>query len=498
MNEKATDKVRKQSLVRTWFQAAWFVLTNSYIRGYAKGMIFTGNTKVICFPGLNCYSCPGALASCPMGSLQAVMGDSSFRFSLYVFGMISAMGALFGRLICGWMCPFGFFQDLLHKIPIKIKKKNLPGHKYLKYLKYVILVVFPILLVSLVTDITGTSSPFFCEWICPSGMLFGGIPLVAVNASLRAAAGLHFAWKLFILIVITLVGIVYYRPFCKYLCPLGALYSLFNPISTYRLSIDTEKCVKCGSCRNACGMDISTFETPNSLECIRCGSCMKACPTGAISSTWGQAAQKIKKRCFVDDDEMPAASAASDSLTKRTTFFGILTVATGLITMYGVLFAGLILNMLGFLTIDLYYEMNSMYLVTFFLWSIAAIILVISGIYAIVHRKDPEAISSLAEKARAALYLDLAGIPFIIIGIAKDPGTLMAFLQPSIFSLSFFFGVPIALALAKILSKCARSEQGGEESKNKHRISWALLSFLYIINLTFLPIIMAALNLSQK
>lgn len=494
MNEKVSDRVKKQSLVRTWFQAAWFVLTNSYFRGYAKGMIFTGSTKAICLPGLNCYSCPGALASCPMGSLQAVMGDSSFRFSLYVFGMISAMGALFGRLICGWMCPFGFFQDLLHKVPIKIKQKNLPGHKYLKYLKYVILVVFPVLLVSLVTDITGTSAPFFCEWICPSGMLFGGIPLVAVNAGLRAAAGLHFAWKLFILIAVTLLSLVYYRPFCKYLCPLGALYSLFNPISTYRLTIDNEKCVSCGSCRKACGMDISTFETPNSLECIRCGSCMKACPTGAISSTWGKAAQKIKKRCFVDEEEMPAASAASGSLEKRTVFFGILTVATGLITMYGTLVMGLFYNMLSFLTIDLYYEMNSLYLVTFFLWSIGSIILVVSGVYAIMHRKDPEAISSLAEKTGAAFMFELAGLPLIIIGIVKDPGTLMAFLEPSLFSPSFFFGVPLAGALAKILSGCAKSEKSGEESGNKSRLLWALLSFLYIINLTFLPILLTALN----
>lgn len=289
MNKRNNEKIKKQSRIRTWFQAAWFVLTNSYLRGYTKGMIFTGNTKVVCVPGLNCYSCPGALAACPMGSLQAVMGDSTFRISLYVFGMLAALGALFGRLVCGWMCPFGLFQDLLHKIPVKIRKKNLPGHKYLKYLKYVILIVFPILLVSIVTDLTGTSSPWFCEWICPSGTLLGGIPLVIMNSGLREAAGFRFAWKMAILIVITILAIIYYRPFCKYLCPLGAIYSLFNPISSYRLVIDKDKCVSCGTCQKACGMDIRTFETPNSLECIRCGSCMSACPVGAISSKIGRA-----------------------------------------------------------------------------------------------------------------------------------------------------------------------------------------------------------------
>ena len=142
---------------------AFFVLTNGYIRGYTKGMIYAGPTKSVCLPGLNCYSCPGALGSCPMGSLQAVLGDSSYRVSLYVFGAIAAMGVVFGRLICSWMCPFGLFQDLLYKIKRNNKKKNLPGHKYLKYLRYVILIVFPILLTSLVLDVTGTSSPWFCE-----------------------------------------------------------------------------------------------------------------------------------------------------------------------------------------------------------------------------------------------------------------------------------------------------------------------------------------------
>lgn len=171
MNEKSDNTMKKQGRIRLWFQAAWFVLTNGYIRGYTKGQIFNGNTKVLCLPGLNCYSCPGALASCPMGALQAILGNASYRMSLYVFGLLGAFGVVFGRLICGWMCPFGFFQDLLYKIKIKVKKKNLPGHKYLKYLRYVILVLFPILLVSMMLDVTGTSMPWFCEWICPSGML---------------------------------------------------------------------------------------------------------------------------------------------------------------------------------------------------------------------------------------------------------------------------------------------------------------------------------------
>lgn len=498
MKGSVKDKIRKQSMIRTWFQVAWFVLTNSYLRGYAKGMIFTGNTKVVCLPGLNCYSCPGALGSCPMGSLQAVMGDSGFRISLYVFGMLAAMGALFGRLICGWMCPFGLFQDLLHKIPIKIKKKNLPGHKYLKYLKYVILIVFPILLVSIVTDLTGTSAPWFCEWICPSGMLLGGIPLVAVNSGLRAAAGIRFAWKLFILIAIAVLSLIYYRPFCKYLCPLGAVYSLFNPIASYRLVIDRDKCVSCGSCQKACGMDISTFETPNSFECIRCGTCMKACPMEAISSTWGQTAQKIKSRCFVDEDTKAieaeqAPLEAHSILTKRTTFFGVVTIITGLLALFGIGYAGLFLNIDSRLTVDVYQEMNGLYILAFLLWTIADVLLLLTGIFALRHRRDPEAISSIVEKVKIALCFELAGLLVTAVGIALDVKSIMAYFQPALYGASFFLGVPIATRLGAILRRDARSFKEGESTEKPKRASWVVLAILYILNLALAPIILGIL-----
>ena len=489
------DKIKKHSMIRTWFQVAWFVLTNSYLRGYSKGMIFTGNTKVVCLPGLNCYSCPGALGSCPMGSLQAVMGDSGFRFSLYVFGMLAAMGALFGRLICGWMCPFGLFQDLLHKIPIKIKKKNLPGHKYLKYLKYVILIVFPILLVSVVTDLTGTSSPFFCEWICPSGMLLGAIPLVAVNAGLRAAAGARFAWKLFILVAIAVVSVVYYRPFCKYLCPLGAIYSLCNPIASYRLVIDKDKCVSCGSCQKACGMDIRTFETPNSLECIRCGTCIKACPMEAISSTWGQVAQKIRSRCFVDEEAgasvpAPTLDGVSSSLTKKTMFYGIVTIITGLLVMYGNLVAGLFGNMNSRMTVDVYQEMNGLYILTFLLWTIASVLLLLTGIFAVRFRKDPEAIMSIVEKVKVALYFEIAGLLVSIVGAVMDLGTFMLYFQPALFAASFFIGVPIAVCMGKVLRSSVCRVRDGESPGRGKSAAWGILSVLYVLNLSLAPVIL--------
>ena len=287
-------KQRKTARIRPWFQAAWFALTNGYATGFLQGKIYRGNSKAICVPGLNCYSCPGALGACPIGALQSVLGSSSFRFSCYVFGFLMLFGTVLGRLICGWLCPFGWVQDLLYKIPVfrKSKKKNLPGHRWLSKLPYVFLLLFVILLPSVVTGITGIGDPWFCKYICPSGTLFAGIPLTAVNEGLQAACGVLFQWKTVLLLIIVALSLKYSRPFCKYVCPLGAIYGCFNPISLYRLKVDQDKCVHCGKCQQACSVDIPVWEKPNSVACIRCGDCKAACPTEAITSTLDELLKK--------------------------------------------------------------------------------------------------------------------------------------------------------------------------------------------------------------
>ena len=479
---------KKQSAIRTWFQVAWFALTNGYVRGYTNGKIFSGNTKVICFPGLNCYSCPGALAACPMGALQAVMGDATYRISLYVFGVLGLMGVVFGRLICGWMCPFGLFEDLLYKIPITKKIKNLPGHKYLRYLRFVILLVFPILLVSIVTDLTGTSAPWFCEWICPSGMLFGGIPLVAVNESLREAAGGRFIWKLAILIIITLTSIKVYRPFCKYMCPLGAIYSLFNPISSYRLVIDKEKCVSCGACQKACGMDIKTYETPNSMDCIRCGSCISACPKDAISSTWGKTVSRVKSRCFVEDfAETAAIGDVSPSVKRKATFFGILTLIHGALALYMSYLAGLA-NV-----INLRMTTDTMEGVLFTqdtfcgLFVLASSLLLITGIYIIANRAKSGALTSVKEKALLILILVIVAMVIGWGGVLIDKRTLYVVISTTIYALSLPVGTIVAVFMGSALRKMILKPEG-DGSLKKLNILWVVLSVLYIGALFMEPI----------
>lgn len=285
--EKKQEYIRMKKIrrIRLWIQVLWAALTNGYVLGFLKGKIYTGPLKNLCVPGLNCYSCPGALGSCPIGSLQAVLGSRNYKMSFYIVGFFMIVGSVFGRFICGWLCPFGLVQDLLHKIPFPKKRKNLPGHKYLVWLKYVILVVFVVILPLTVTDIIGQGSPWFCKYICPSGTLFGGIPLLISNSALRNAAGLLFNWKVLLLVLVVLGAIVINRPFCKYVCPLGAVYGLFNPIAFYRFEVDEQKCTSCGKCQKVCGMDVRVWEEPNSRECIRCGDCIKACPHGAICSS---------------------------------------------------------------------------------------------------------------------------------------------------------------------------------------------------------------------
>lgn len=281
-------------------QILWALLTNSYLLGYVQGKIYKGKAKNLCVPGLNCYSCPGAVGSCPIGAMQAVIGSYNFKFAFYVAGFLLLVGAFMGRFVCGWLCPFGLIQDLLNKIPFPKKLRHFKGDKLLRKLKYVILIVFVILLPMFVVDVIGQGAPFFCKLICPAGMLEGGIPLVLLNASLRSAIGWLYAWKGVLLTITLFLSIIIYRPFCKYICPLGAIYSIFNPVSIFKYEVDKDKCTKCGACANVCSMQIDPVKNANHPECIRCGQCKKVCPTGAITC-----GLKSKKKSAAKDQDLP-------------------------------------------------------------------------------------------------------------------------------------------------------------------------------------------------
>lgn len=267
-------------------QLVWALLTNSYLTGFLYGKIYTGKLKQLCVPGLNCYSCPGALGSCPIGALQAVLGSRNFKFSFYLAGFFLLIGALMGRFVCGFLCPFGLIQELLHKIPFFKKIRYVPGEKVLVKLKYLILLIFVILLPLYAVDILGQGSPWFCKLICPAGTLEGGLPLVFLNEALQNTIGFLYAWKNAILILTILASILIYRPFCKFICPLGAIYSFFNRVAIFRHRVDPKRCTECRLCAHICPMNVNPAKNPNSAECIRCGACIKACPAQALSHTF--------------------------------------------------------------------------------------------------------------------------------------------------------------------------------------------------------------------
>ena len=187
MGKKFSGASQLLSRFRGWIQAGAALLTNLHLPNFLKGGLYQGAGKNVCVPGLNCYSCPAASGACPIGAFQAVVGSSKFSFSYYITGFLILLGVLLGRFICGFLCPFGWFQELLHKIPTK--KLSTKRLKPLTYLKYAVLLVMVFLLPAFLVNDVGMGDPFFCKYLCPQGVLEGAIPLSLANSGIRAALG---------------------------------------------------------------------------------------------------------------------------------------------------------------------------------------------------------------------------------------------------------------------------------------------------------------------
>jgi polyferredoxin len=263
---------------RRLFQVAALIGYNGYIFNFFREPIYSGPLKGIQCPGFNCYGCPFALFSCPVGSLQYFSAQRLIPF--YILGVLGGIGMIVGRMVCGWACPFGFVQDLMNKIPSF--RWRLP--KWVKYVKYAVL------LGAVGFIAYWTLEPWFCK-LCPAGALLAGIPLAlwdpfggpdSFGAAIREMVGGLFWLKVSILSFVLLVSIPVKRPFCRVICPLGAIYSLFNRVSLYRLEVAAHACASCKVCVEVCPMDINVFDDPNQLECIRCLECMKTCPRNSV------------------------------------------------------------------------------------------------------------------------------------------------------------------------------------------------------------------------
>ena len=265
---------RARLMKRRLIQLAALILTNPHAANFFSGKLYRGDLKNFCAPGLNCWSCPAASFSCPIGAMQAVSGAGG-KFSFYAAGVTLLIGLILGRAVCGFLCPFGFIQELLNKIPSP--KISLP--RRLIRVKYFLLIIF----VFILPVATEFGEPTFCEYICPAGTLEAGLPLIATHEEFRDVLGNLFALKIFILIAVIIGSIFVHRFFCRVMCPLGAIYGLLNKFSFYQLKYAPNKCVHCGLCKKICPLDLDPPKDFNSAECVRCERCKKVCPTRALT-----------------------------------------------------------------------------------------------------------------------------------------------------------------------------------------------------------------------
>ena len=262
------------------------LLHNAYLKGLVTGRIYQGKAKFACVPGLNCYSCPAAAGACPLGALQNALAATGHRAGWYTLGILMLFGVLLGRTVCGWLCPFGLLQELLHRIPVPKLRKS-PVTRALSWLKYVVLAVFVIALPLWYGLAYDLPLPAFCKYLCPAGTAEGAGGLLAhpANAGYFGMLGVLFTRKVVILLAVFLACVFCYRSFCRFLCPLGALYGLFNRFNVIGVRVDASRCNGCGACVRHCGMDVRKV---GDHECISCGHCMDVCRQGAISLRAGR------------------------------------------------------------------------------------------------------------------------------------------------------------------------------------------------------------------
>jgi ferredoxin-type protein NapH len=245
---------------------------NGYYPSYLNKAIYQGSFKQICAPVLNCYSCPGAVLSCPVGTLQHFILINQGAY--YIFGFFAILGMIVGRMACGWLCPFGFVQDLLYKV--RSAKISIP--KWLTHLKYVILIGFLFVFVQI------SQEPWFSK-LCPNGILVGGIPFAFISVEIRDMIKVFFWLKLGILISFLALFVITKRPFCRTICPAGTVYSYFNNFSAFQMTVDERACTRCNRCQKTCPMDIRIYDNPHSVDCIRCLECTR-CPAVGYEPFW--------------------------------------------------------------------------------------------------------------------------------------------------------------------------------------------------------------------
>lgn len=211
-----------------------------------------------------------------------------------------------GRLFCGWICPFGFAQDLLSYIFGANRNISSKIHSRMIYFKYLVLFLVIIATISLASlTITNSLEAFANRYgrgvsimpftsISPDATLFGTIPLLFSLGILPASFDKLFSSintalfiRYFILVLILVLSARITRFWCRYICPMGALNALFSSKSFLGIYRGVGKCDECGLCNKICPVQIDVVNAKlgriNSKECIMCFECVACCHTKAIS-----------------------------------------------------------------------------------------------------------------------------------------------------------------------------------------------------------------------
>jgi len=222
------------------------------------------------------------------------------------------VGVLVGKSFCGWVCPFGFIQDLIGFIKRKKMEISPRTHESMVYIKYGVLGIALFVSVSFsVSKLVGRSrsyenalgifakAPF--TTLSPAETLFAtlpkmildfrnsvvGVPFLEVLSGI-ADVPLIFWVQLAIMISVLVFSAYVPRGWCKYFCPHGAIMAIMNKFSFLGLRRDLVKCVKgeCRLCVEACPMNVRVLDLPwekiSDPECIYCMKCVDACPDKAI------------------------------------------------------------------------------------------------------------------------------------------------------------------------------------------------------------------------
>lgn len=229
----------------------------------------------VCAPIFHCYACPLASFACPIGIVAQFSALHVVPF--LAIGTLVVSGALLGSFVCGWACPFGLFQDIAARVPLP---KWEPPY-WTTHLRYVVLGG----LVVAIPWFFGEAHPlFFCR-VCPAGALEASIPTMAT----QAIGGEAVAWPNAVKLAVAgamLIGIFFIRrPWCLMLCPLGAIFGLFNRVSLFSVGYDPALCRSCGKCGTRCDFGVSSKIRADDPRCIRCMECVH-CGACRLEAAW--------------------------------------------------------------------------------------------------------------------------------------------------------------------------------------------------------------------